>query len=75
MMCIDSNMGQLALNMFLSRVKVRLIEQAGLCFMLSSTNLYEVDTPLVGSCSKAAHIANDSSTKSNEGTVTVKPAL
>lgn len=35
------------------------------------TDLYEVDTPLIGSGSKATHVPDDPSAKSNEGAVAV----
>ena len=38
---------------------------------LLHTDLYEVDAPLIGSGSKATHVPNDPSTKSNEGAVAV----
>ena len=39
--------------------------------ILLCTNLYEVNTSLIGSCSKATHISNDPSTKSNERAVAI----
>lgn len=38
---------------------------------LLHTDLYEVDAPLIGSSSKATHVPDDPSTKSDEGAVAV----
>ena len=42
---------------------------------MTTSHLYEVNTPLIGSCSKATHVANDTTPEGNKCTVAIQSAL